>query len=174
MESGEYAYVNIPNCNNNFFGAWNLLAQELNCTGDDNAKFNCIKNNRTADDIKNAQERNSLIIFAHACDNITVVSDPRLRLEAGNVADVPIIIGTNTQDGSFYSILVGNSTDAYFATYLPNNETLKAAVLKEYPQVRDSEGNIDEQPRLQQIHTDWFFHCVSNFHLSLQKAQKPR
>lgn len=165
MESGTYAYLPIPNCNNSDYLAWNTLIAALNCTaGDATAQFNCVKYNRTHDDIKLAQENvttiyNTTITFSHACDNITHVSDPRTRLENNNVADVPVVLGTNTADGSFYTIQYVFNTARYLQDYFGNNETLKNAILNEYP--LNEEGRSDEQYRMQQIHTDWFFHCVS-------------
>ncbi|KAF2270156.1 alpha/beta-hydrolase, partial [Lojkania enalia] len=160
MESGTYAYLRTPNCNNSNFEAWNLLAAGLGCPdNDDAAKFNCIKNERNDIQIKDAQERNSNITFQFACDEKTLVSNPRTRLEAGETADVPVMLGTNTQDGSVYSIGSGFDASDYFNKFLPNNETLKQRVLDAYPLGQD--GRNDEQLRLAQIHTDWFFHCPS-------------
>lgn len=158
MQSGVYAYLPYPDCNNDDYGAWNHLTHDLNCTGTDTGKFNCVQHERSAKQIKDAQELNRNISFAQACDNITAVLDPRLRVEAGNIADVPVIIGTNTQDGGVYTIRFGNDTDAYFNTYFPGMVILKDAVLAAYP--LGSGGRTDEQMRLQQIQTDWNFHCV--------------
>lgn len=156
MQSGTYAYQYLPNCNNNDYRTWDALAQASNCTGTDSETFNCIKNLRTAQQLKDAQERAN-IRFGHACDNITFVSNPRLRLESGNVANVPILLGTDTADGSFYAIPYAINTTEYFEAYFPGNTTLKNEVLAAYP--LGSEGRTDPQYQLQQIHTDWAFHC---------------
>lgn len=159
MESGVYAYVPAGNCSNTDYTSWNMLTNALGCTGTtDQQNFDCVKNDRTAAQIKDAQERNVTFAFPRACDNITFVSDPRNRLEHGQTADVPVILGTNTADGSFYTIVYNMSTADYFNTYFPGNTPLQTAILAEYP--IGSEGRTDQQYQLQQIHTDWFFHCV--------------
>jgi carboxylesterase type B len=159
MESGSYAYQVLPNCTNDYYGAWNALAAapEVQCTQTSEAeKLACIKS-KDPKVLKTAQENNVSISFGHACDNVTVVSDPRNRVEAGNVANVPVIIGTNTADGSFYTIPHRLNTTEYLEAngLLP----LRDYILATYP--LGSEGRIDEQDQMQQIHTDWSFHCVS-------------
>ncbi|KAF2106947.1 Carboxylesterase [Lophiotrema nucula] len=171
MESGTYAYLPIGNCNNSDFTAWNALTTTLNCTGDDTAKFNCIKNDRSAAQLKNAQENNTAISFGMACDNITFVSDPRTRLETNRTATIPVILGSNTLDGSFYSIIFGQDVDAFFATYFANNATIKAAALAAYPQ--GSEGRTDNQTQLAQIYTDYFFHCPAVWYGEASTKFKP-
>jgi carboxylesterase type B len=171
MESGTYAYTSVcNNPSNNEYTAWNSLAAELNCTGSDDKKYACIKI-APATAIKDAQERNAIIAFGHACDNINVVSNPRTRLEAGNVANVPIILGTNTAEGSFYTIPYGLNSSAYFNTHFPGNAALEEAVLAAYP--RGTEGRTDEQFQLQQIHTDWSFHCPTVWYSQTSAAQRP-
>ncbi|KAF2790457.1 alpha/beta-hydrolase [Melanomma pulvis-pyrius CBS 109.77] len=171
MESGVYAYLPYPNCNNNDYTAWNYLTSDLNCTGTDKEKFNCAQNERSAKQIKHAQELNRNISFAQACDNITAVLDPRLRVEAGNIADVPVIVGTNMQDGGVYTNRFGNDTDAYFNTYFPGMVILKYAVLAAYP--LGSGGRTDQQMRLQQIQTDWNFHCPSVWYAETSSSHNP-
>jgi carboxylesterase type B len=169
MQSGTYAYTGV--CGNPGYAAWGNLTAELNCTSSsEEEQFACVKA-APATAIKDAQERNGAIGFNHACDNVNVVSDPRTRLEAGNVADVPVLLGTNTAEGSFYTILYALDIDAYFADWFPGNETLKAAALEEYP--LGTEGRDNEQYQMQQIHTDWSFHCVSPLSFSPHMSYIP-
>lgn len=41
--------------------------------------------------------------FNQAKDNITVLEDPEAARKAGNIARVPVLVGTTAQDGSVYS-----------------------------------------------------------------------
>ncbi|KAF2477621.1 alpha/beta-hydrolase [Lindgomyces ingoldianus] len=162
MESGSYAYLPLANCNNSDFTIWNGLVDALGCTNTNpDAAFACVKG-KPAADIKNAQELYPAITFGFACDNYTFVSDPRSRMEVGNVAQVPVLMGSNTQDGSFYANFYANySFDIYwggtfgFAT---------PAIVAQYQKVKDaypigSEGRVDLVTQLTQIATDWNFHC---------------
>ncbi|KAF2714667.1 alpha/beta-hydrolase [Pleomassaria siparia CBS 279.74] len=158
MQSGVYAYLPFPDCDDTNYNAWNTLTASLNCTGSsESARFNCVQHERTASQIKHAQQLDSTISFAQACDNITAVSDPRTRLEAGNIAHVPVLLGSNTDDGGVFVFGYGNDTDAFFDTMWPGLRALKATVLAAYP--LGSGGRTDEQMRLQQIQTDCMFHC---------------
>lgn len=158
MESGNYAYIYGTICNNTDFRAWDALAANLTCTGSDTEKLTCLKG-KSALDIKRAQEFNlsSLALgFGHTCDEVTVVSNPRTRLESGTAANVPVIVGSNTADGSFYTITSVYNITQYFVNY-PFLAPKADAILRNYSETEFP----DPQIRLQQIHTDWFFHCVS-------------
>lgn len=158
MESGVSAYLPVKNCDNNNFDAWNNLTASLNCKGDDKAKFDCVKN-ASATDLKNKQEANLNITFAHGCDDgLTMVSDPRTRLEAGKAADVPVLLGSNTADGSVYTAPI-KTMDKFFDAFFDSNRTLQRVALAEYK--LGTEGMTDIYFQMERIYTDYFFHCVS-------------
>ncbi|KAF2648109.1 alpha/beta-hydrolase [Lophiostoma macrostomum CBS 122681] len=175
MESGVYAYNLAAYCSNTDYSAWGLLVSALNCnTGTTEDQFNCVKYNRTAEQIRDAQDNNSNIGFAFACDNTTIVSDPRTRLEAGNVANVPVVLGTNTAEGSFYTSFYDNFTDVWFSdTFASYGAALPAfenRVLAAYPLGVD--GRIDNQTRLAQIYTDVNFHCPAVWYANTSSLYK--
>jgi len=157
MESGTYSYNPLPNCNNTNYESWNKLLTRLQC---DNATstFGCVMN-KTASEIQYAQEKYN-IGFGMAGDNVTIVCDPRLRREAGNFTRVPVIGGTNLDEGSYYAAKNGTDIDRYFKTYFSNETDLKAKILGAY-KLDPAEGRFDNQSILAQIHTDWNYHCVS-------------
>jgi carboxylesterase type B len=160
MESGTYSYNPVKNCNNTDFKAWNSLLNHTNCTNaDDKRAYQCILNT-TADSVRYAQEMYS-ISFGMAGDNITIVCDPRLRRESGNFARVPVIGGSNLQDGSYYAAKNGTDIDRYFDLVFPDETALKAQVLKAYD-LNPAEGRFDNMSILTQIATDWNFHCVGD------------
>lgn len=164
MESGTYSYNPLPNCNNTNYEGWNKLLIRLQC---DNATstFDCVMN-KTASEIQYAQEKYN-IGFGMAGDNITIVCDPRLRREAGNFTRVPVIGGTNLDEGSYYAAKNGTDIDRYFKTYFSNETDLKVKILDAY-KLDPAEGRFDNQSILAQIHTDWNYHCVSTTLLSIQ------
>ncbi|KAF2191540.1 alpha/beta-hydrolase [Zopfia rhizophila CBS 207.26] len=160
MESGSYAYLPIPNCNNTDYRAWQSLIDALGCTNASPTPFQCVKE-KNASDVKTAQEFWN-IAFGQACDNITYVSDPRLRRERGEFAQVPVIEGSNAQDGSYYAFRFGNNTELYFQTYFKTmTQEWRNKILEAYP--LGTEGRVDNVTRLIQIHTDWNFHCPATF-----------
>lgn len=156
MESGTYSYNPVKNCNDTDFDPWNKLVQRLGC---DNATstFGCVMQ-KPASDIRYAQE-NFNIGFSIAGDNVTLVCDPRLRREAGNIARVPVIGGSTVEDGSYYAAKNGTDIDRYFRTNFKDETALKAKILDAYP-LNPAEGRFDNMSILTQIHTDWNFHCV--------------
>jgi carboxylesterase type B len=164
MESGVYAYSLSVYCSNTDHSSWDRLVAALDCnTGTSDDQFRCVKYNRTAEEIRDAQDNDPNIGAGVSCDDETIVSNPRTRLEAGNVANVPVIVGTNTAEGSFYTSFYDNATDAWFsanfASYGAALPAFEQRVLSAYPLGVD--GRTDNQTRLTQIYTDVNFHCVS-------------
>jgi hypothetical protein len=155
MQSGTYSYNPLNNCNNTDYAPWNLLLDRVNCTNA-TSPFQCIKDT-SVDKLRYAQENG--VSFGMAGDNVTIVCDPRLRREAGNFTRVPVIGGSNVEDGSYYAAKNGTDIDRYFKVYFSNETELKTSLLKEYA-LNPAEGRYDNLSILTQIHTDWNFHCV--------------
>lgn len=158
MESGTYAWLPVPNCNNTNYSPWKNLTATLGCNSTDTTEaFECVKG-KNASEIKYVQEKYGIGI-QQACDNITYVSDPRSRREAGNFARVPVISGACVDDGSYYAVKAGPNVTDYFATTFPNKTELRDKILDAY--LTGTEGKVDNITLLSQIGTDWQFHCVS-------------
>jgi carboxylesterase type B len=163
MESGVYAYLYIPPYDNTYDAPFRKLAAALNCTGDDATVFTCMKNYPNATEIRVQEEANN-ITMPKAYDERTLVSDPRTRLETNRTRNVPVILGSNTMDGSYYSWIFtigapGNA--AYYAvSRLNNNQTLRLLVEQEYG-MKASNTQAQNATILELVDTDWFFHCVS-------------
>ncbi|KAF2875819.1 Carboxylesterase [Massariosphaeria phaeospora] len=156
MMSGTYTWLPVANCNNTNYSAWNNFTGEIGCANATD-QFACAKT-KPATLIKDVQETFSASGFSgQACDNITFVSDPRLRRASGNFAPVPVISGTNVQDGSYYAIKAGSNVEKYMNATFNNRTELKAEILAAYP--IGSEGRYDNLTQLTHIHTDWNFHC---------------
>jgi carboxylesterase type B len=166
MQSGTYSYNPLSNCNNTDYRAWNSLLTHINCINA-TSPFQCAMNT-SASNIRYAQEMYN-IGFGMAGDNVTIVCDPRLRREASNFAQVPVIGGSNVDDGSYYAAKNGTDIDHYFATVFPNQTELKTSILSAY-KLDSAEGRFDNMSILTQIHTDWNFHCVSSLHKPTVKS----
>ncbi|ORY10735.1 Carboxylesterase [Clohesyomyces aquaticus] len=179
MESGVLAYLPLPPCFTNDYIIWEGLARALSCPNptDADAAFACVKGKTTAE-IKKAQEDFPAIAFAQAneCDNFTVVTDPRNRMETGNFAQVPVMLGSNTQDGSFYADFYRDSNlDTYWAGSFGSGDFVNAQrdrVKTAYP-INGEDGRVDLMTQLTQIATDWNFHCPAVFHAGASAKYVP-
>jgi carboxylesterase type B len=172
MESGTYAYTAVGNCVKDFYYGWEPLVGNVSCTGaNDQEKFDCVQKTISKDKLRDVQEKNPSIAFAHSCDEVTFVSDPRARLEANNVADVPVLLGTNTADGSVYTIQYFTNTVGYLnAQFTFLDQAAKDKILAAYPV---NEFGNDEQLRMQQMHTDWAYHCPAVWYGETSTKFKP-
>lgn len=159
MQSGTYSYNPLSPCNNTDYAGWNSLLEHTGCANA-TSSYQCILDT-PVDDLRYAQEKFN-INFGMGGDNYTVVCDPRLRREAGRFARVPVIGGSNVDDGSYYAAKNGTDIDAYFAAVFANETALKAQVLAAYD-INPAEHRFDNQTILSQIHTDWNFHCPAMF-----------
>ncbi|KAF2876612.1 Alpha/Beta hydrolase protein [Massariosphaeria phaeospora] len=119
------------------------------------------KDDTPADKLRYAQE-NSISFGTPAGDDKILACDPRLRRETGRFAQVPVIGGSNVDDGSYYGAKIGPDIDRYFNSVFPNETELKASILGVY-NLNPAEGRVDNCTRLGQIHTDWNFKCPAVF-----------
>ncbi|KAF2706619.1 alpha/beta-hydrolase, partial [Pleomassaria siparia CBS 279.74] len=155
MMSGTYAWASHQQCNNSDFTSWDTFTNSLNCDS-----LECVKS-KSADEIRAIRSKQSFF-FGQACDNVTFVSDPRLRKSAGNFAQVPIMLGSSTGDANYQLAAIGiTDVDAYFATFFPGQSELKTKVLAAYP-VGSGDG-ADNITQLAGIHTEWNFRCPTLF-----------
>ncbi|CAI6297535.1 unnamed protein product [Periconia digitata] len=93
--------------------AWDGIIRGLNCTNNTiEESFECVQN-APASLIKDISEKQELL-FMPVADNDTFVSDLTPRRRAKNIARVPLLIGTNQDEGS----LVGGLFYTNLTTYL--------------------------------------------------------
>jgi carboxylesterase 2 len=79
---------------------WNKLAQYYGCDTKP-SQLQCLRE-IDAVKIKDFIERNTLD-FAPRADDVTHVNDVQPKIKAGTVAKVPIIIGSNANEGTFFA-----------------------------------------------------------------------
>ncbi|KAJ3120796.1 hypothetical protein HK100_012648 [Physocladia obscura] len=91
--------------------AWSTLVNALNCTVPANStnleadEFSCVQAADTFT-IRSTINANSVYTFSPVNDNVTQQATPFLAArEAGNVAKVPILIGSNGQEGLLLAII---------------------------------------------------------------------
>jgi carboxylesterase type B len=152
--------------------AWTALVAALNCTsatGDEDAEFACVQV-ADAHTIRSFVADNSFPYFTPVNDNVTQRATPYLDArKAGEVANVPVIYGSNGQEGLFlaqvylitnfstvnedsvYALIYGMTGDNATAE-LFLQETLN--IQKQYPWLDIFEAGA-------QLYTEVIYQCVS-------------
>lgn len=85
--------------------AWNTLMEGLNCTSAVNStaeEFSCVKG-VDAGTINNYLGNNTNVLFTATNDNVTCWSYPFAERAKGNIAQVPILTGTNAEEGTLWT-----------------------------------------------------------------------
>lgn len=108
--------------------AWESLVAMLNCTSD-NSALACVRA-APALTIKSVIEHAALA-FSPVTDNVTQVADPKGARAQGNIAKVPILTGSNAQEGTTPSKSIVNIT-SYLDTALPGQTAFKTQVNNAY------------------------------------------
>ncbi|KAF7912297.1 uncharacterized protein EAF01_001318 [Botrytis porri] len=135
--------------------SWNALAASLGCSETGGA-LACLQ---AADalTIKSYIEHAGLS-FQPIVDNLTRISNPQLKRANRQIANVPVLIGSNSQEGSAFVYGQSNITAALQALF-PGNATLQAEVFATYPVGQD--GLNTPAAVVEQIYTDIIFQCPS-------------
>lgn len=155
MESGQATFGGATlHDDPTYAKSWTTLVSALNCTTGDNAvELACV---RRADAlvIQNLMNVNSLV-FGSTIDNVTVVPAPRAQKSAGNSSRVPVLMGTNAQEGRLFDYGQSNLT-AFLNNLLHNDELgIPDAIHKAY------DGAFpDVFSEISQITTDLEFGCT--------------
>lgn len=95
LQSGQYSYPLVPRSSS--LPAWYELTAELGCPGSSKSNLSCV---RAADakDIQRIIEVNGLSLSPVA-DNVTLMSNPAQKRIQGEIAHIPVMGGTNAQEG---------------------------------------------------------------------------
>jgi carboxylesterase type B len=152
MESGQTSfYINHNNSNHD---SWNALVAGLNCSIVTD-QLACVRA-APALAIKSIIEHEALL-FAPVSDNVTQLEFPEAARIAGDIARVPILTGTNANEGRVF-VYGQNDTAAYLAAFLKGvPQSLIDAIIAAYPIPSPYVGNAFEQ--LAQIYTEFTFQC---------------
>ena len=99
------------------------------------------------------------LTFDPVADNMTLVSDPAARRMAGDIANVPVMGGTNAQEGRVFTVGLDNTT-AFLETYIGDNPTVIKAIEAAYPLGQDGIETAYDQ--ISQIYTEDCFSVSSS------------
>jgi carboxylesterase type B len=95
LQSGQYSYRAAPPTSS--VPAWNNLTASLGCPGTYGNNLTCVRA-ANATEVKRIIEVNSLI-FNPVADNVTLVTNPAARRLSGNISHIPVLTGSNAQEG---------------------------------------------------------------------------
>jgi len=95
LESGQYSYRVAPF--ESSVPAWDQLSAALGCPGSYGSNLTCVRaaNATAIQTIIDEQE----LVFNPSPDNVTLVQDPAEQRLSGNIAHIPVLGGTNAQEG---------------------------------------------------------------------------
>ncbi|KAH8691761.1 Alpha/Beta hydrolase protein [Phaeosphaeriaceae sp. PMI808] len=118
LQSGQYTYRSTPDVVSSV--AWNQISAQLGCPGPYASKLACVRaaNSSLIQNIINV----NTLISAPVYDNVTFVSDPASRRLSGDIAHIPVLGGTNSQEGRVFTINQNNLTlflETTFGTRAP-------------------------------------------------------
>lgn len=150
MESGQSSVSarNAPDPN-----AWSTLISQLNCTTDDDLE--CARS-APASTLKSIIEHGA-ISFRPAQDNYTQLQYPETARKAGNIAKVPIMTGTNGNEGILFTF-TQSDTVAFLKTTIPGiTDAQINFILAAYP--IGSNGISSSVDQIARIYTEVGFQC---------------
>lgn len=164
MQSGNLDLFGLQEVGYNGTNSWASLAAGLNCTAGQ-SNLTCAKN-ANATTILNIITAQSLP-FIPVVDYVTRSPGSKFSRGTGTVAPVPVMMGSNGQEGRLFQIGMNNITSYVDSTFglVP---TVAQQILKAY--AVGTPGITSDYDAISQIYTEFVFQCVSllKYPLTLQ------
>ncbi|KAK3114778.1 hypothetical protein LTR53_006555 [Teratosphaeriaceae sp. CCFEE 6253] len=123
LQSGQYSYRTAPFTSS--VPAWNALSAALGCPGSYSSNLTCVRaaNATTIQQIIDEQ----VLVFNPSPDNVTLVSSPAQQRLSGDIAYVPVMGGTNAQEGRVFTVGV-TDTSAFLGSTFGNTTAARALI----------------------------------------------
>ncbi|KAK5114227.1 hypothetical protein LTR85_010292 [Meristemomyces frigidus] len=153
LESGQYSYRPTPYTSS--VPAWDQLSAALGCPGSYGSNLTCVRaaNATTIQTIIEEQ----ILEFNPSPDNVTLVAHPAEQRLSGDIAYIPVLGGTNAQEGRVFTVGQTNTT-ALLEAFVGNDTALISAIEAAYPL---GENGIDTAyDQTGQIFTELYFQCA--------------
>ncbi|KAF2759424.1 cholinesterase [Pseudovirgaria hyperparasitica] len=151
FQSGQASYQLRPPTN--AITSWDTLVKNVSCT-DALSQLECVRR-APVDKIRDAEQYN-LLEFMPYVDGETQIRFPAAARKARKIANVPILAGSNANDGSTFAHGLSNLT-AVLEGYFPGNATLQKEIAALYP--LGSNGLTSGRDQINQLLTDYGFQC---------------
>lgn len=152
LQSGQVSYSAYPRPH--LPSAWASLSAALHCPGSHATDLACVRA-APATEIQRIIDEQRLT-FNPIPDNITLVSNPAARRLSGEIAHVPVLAGSNSQEGSVFT-LGQNDTNAFLTNILGLGTDAIAAVEAAY--AIGSPGIESAHDQINAIFTEGVFTC---------------
>jgi len=162
MESGQASVSPAPSVNGTL--SWLALVDALNCSSATSA-LACVRS-KPATQIKSIEEH-LMLVFDPAIDNVTTLSDPRQARAEHRIANVPVLTGTDSQEGRVFVVGQSNVT-AFIAATFPESTELQQAITAAYPLGQN--GLNTAYDVISQIYTEYWFQCPSAIEANASSA----
>ncbi|KAB2110991.1 hypothetical protein AG0111_0g796 [Alternaria gaisen] len=153
LQSGQYSYRVAPQTSS--VPAWNNLTAILGCPGTHESNLTCVRA-ANATTVRNIINQNSLV-FNPIADNTTLVSNPAARRLSGDIAHIPVLGGTNAQEGRVFQVGQTNLTAYLQTTFGILAPALIPKIEVAYP--IGSNGLTNDYDVISQIFTEITFQC---------------
>jgi len=154
LESGEISYPPAPFSASND-ASWVALTAALNCSSTGN-NLTCVRN-APATTIRNIIDTQSLV-FSPVVDNVTLVASPAGARAANKTARVPVLGGTDAQEGRVFEFGSSNVTALLEQFFRLDAPQIIPSVAAAYP-VGTVVGVNTGYDVASQIFTDYYFQC---------------
>lgn len=144
--------------------SWTQLAARFGCA-DASSTVECLR------DVPAAAIRQYIdeagILFPPATDGVTQLSTPEAQRARAlrNVSMVPVMIGSNGQEGSAFWRHAPDDLDGFLQVFFAGRPDLQRLVNHTYPLAPAGFGYETQYQRLSAIFTDLVFTCVKSSHL---------
>ncbi|EZF34890.1 acetylcholinesterase [Trichophyton mentagrophytes] len=163
LQSGSSLFQLPPNPPNSEFSSWTGLVQRLNCTNSsDAAVLECVRG-ASVGTLRKILLETGLPFQTPNMDDVTVLESPAKAYAAGQVAKVPILIGSTLDDGSTFAYGKGDNVTA-FINSLSFPPEIAEAMIKLYAPNSTATASLSTGRRIiSQMITDSTFRCPAGF-----------
>lgn len=172
LQSGSSVVKVPPGMLNDDVTAWTSLVEHLDCSdASDGGIIACVRAVPAAV-LKEIVETNAILFGDPFLDNVTVLEYPAEAWSMGNVAKVPILIGSTADDGSVFTLAAGDNVTAFIEATFGVGSSLSQTLGQIYaPNAPATIGLTTAQQIIAQIATDATFRCTSGFVANLTSTR---
>ncbi|KAK2868067.1 hypothetical protein FQN49_003188 [Arthroderma sp. PD_2] len=163
LQSGSSLFKLPPGPPNSDTSSWTSLVEHLNCTDvSDTTILKCVRA-ASVDTLQKILLKTGLLFQTPVDDNVTTLESPASAYAAGKVSKVPILIGSNLNDGSSFAYGRGDNVTAFIDS-LSFPPQIAAMITKLYsPNSPATAGLSTGNQIISQIITDSTFRCPAGF-----------